>query len=100
MMKIQVTPQARNDLQEIRKYITNELQNPSAAANAVKRITTRIRGLAAFPAMGASLSSIVDIETDYRLLSCGSYTAFYRYDNKAVYIIRILYSRREWQNLL
>ena len=99
-MKVQVTPLARNDLKEIRSYISNELQNPTAAVNVAKRIITRIKGLADFPAMGAPLSSIVDIQTDYRFLRCGNYTAFYRYNNKAVYIIRVLYCRRDFVKIL
>ena len=50
--------------------------------------------------MGAPLSSIVDIETDYRFLVCGNYTAFYRYDEKFVYVIRVLYSRRDFMKIL
>jgi len=99
-MKIQVTPEAKNDLVEIRKYITNDLQNPSAALNVIKKITKRIRKLSGFPLMGTALSSIVDIETDYRLLVCGSYSAFYRFDDEYVYIIRVLDSRRDFMRIL
>ena len=56
-MRIHVTPQARNDLQKIRAYISDEFGNPSAAVNVVKNITVKIRKLADFPAMGAALSS-------------------------------------------
>ena len=99
-MKVQLTPLAQNDLKEIRTYITNELLNPTSAVSVVKRITTRIRELAKLPAMGATLSSIVNIQTDYRFLVCGNYTAFYRYDDKFVYIIRVLYHRRDFVKIL
>lgn len=99
-MKLQVTPAARNDLKEIRAYITNELMNPQAAINVVKRITTRIRSLMDFPALGAPLSSVTEFDTDYRFLICGNYMAFYRFDDRNVYILRILYGRRDFIKIL
>ena len=38
MPKIRVTPAALNDLKEIKSYIENDLANPIAANNVVKRI--------------------------------------------------------------
>jgi len=100
MIRLQLSPLAQKDLQEIRLYITDELQNPPAAINVLKRITKKLRSITDFPNMGAALSSIADIETDYRFLVCGNYTAFYRYDGETVYIIRILYNRRNFVKIL
>jgi len=38
MMKIRVTPTTLNDLKEIKSYIKNDLSNPIAANNVIKRI--------------------------------------------------------------
>ena len=100
MNKLQITPLAKNDLQEIKAYITDELQNPTAALDIIKRITKRLRSLVDFPIMGAALSSIVDIDTDYRYLVYGNYKAFYRYEDETVYVIRVLYSRRDFMKIL
>lgn len=100
MNRLLFTPFARNDLQEIKAYITNELQNTTAALNLMKRITKKLRSLIDFPSMGVSLSSIADIETDYRFLVCGNYTVFYRYENETIYVVRILYGRRDFMKIL
>ena len=50
--------------------------------------------------MGPSLSSIVDIDTDYRFLVCGKYLTFYRYENDIVYIDRIIYGKRDYISIL
>jgi plasmid stabilization system protein ParE len=100
MNKLRLSPLAREDLQDVKAYITDELQSPDAAANAVARITSKIRSLINFPMMGPSLSSIVDLETDYRFLVCGNYTAFYRYNEDTVYIVRVLYGRRDFMRIL
>ena len=100
MNDIKYSPLARQDLQEIKEYIEKELQNPSAAVNVVSNITKRIRMLADHPQSGPSLSAIVDAYTDYRFLACGGYTAFYRYEDKTVYIDRVLYGRRDFMKVL
>ena len=100
MNKLLLSPLAQDDLHEICAYITDELQNPSAAKNKVAQIVIRLRSLVDFPLMGASLSSIADMETDYRFLVCGNYTTFYRYEEKTVYVIRVLHNRRDFMKIL
>ena len=100
MTEIKLSPEAIFDLQQTKAYIANELCNEQAAVNTITKITNRIRMLADFPLSGAPLSSIVSFETDYRFLVCGNYTAFYRIDNQMVYIIRVLYGRRNFMQIL
>lgn len=100
MADISFSPEAVSDLQQTKAYITDEHCNEQAAVNTIAKITSRIRELAAFPEMGAPLSSIVDFETDYRFLVCGNYTAFYRFENQTVYIVRVLYGRRDFMRIL
>jgi len=100
MAEIKFSPEAITDLQETKAYITEELCNEQAAVNTVAKITKRIRMLADFPESGVPLSSIIGIETDYRFLVCGNYTAFYRWENSLVYIVRILYGRRNFVQIL
>ena len=100
MSHIQYTPEAECDLAGIKKYITIQLENPIAALNTVTKITKRIRRLEQFPEMGARLSSILNIATDYRFLVCSNYLVFYRIDGDNVNIIRILYGRRDYATIL
>ena len=60
----------------------------------------RIRQLSEFPALGAPLSSVIHMEVSYRFLVCGHYTAFYKVDDGQVHIIRILYNRRNFMQIL
>lgn len=98
--EIKFSPEAINDLQQTKAYIIEELCNEQAAVNTVAKITKRIRMLADFPESGAPFSSVIDIETDYRFFVCGNYTAFYRVENSIVYIVRILYGRRDFVRIL
>jgi addiction module RelE/StbE family toxin len=100
MSNIRYTPEAENDLTEIKEYIAGELLNPVAAANMLKKITKRIRLLEQFPEMGTPLSSIINLVTDYRFLVCANYLAFYHIDGSDVFIIRVLYGRRDYITML
>ena len=100
MSNIRYTPEAEDDLAGIKEYITEELGNSAAAINTVTEIAKRIRKLEQFPELGARLSSIIDIDTDYHFLVCTNYIAFYRIDGNDVYIIRVLYGGRDYTKIL
>lgn len=100
MANIKFTPEALNDLQEIKSYISDELGNVQSANKAVSQIIDRIRQLQQFPELGASLSSIVDVAVPYRFLLCGNYNAFYKVNGTEVFIIRVLYGRRNFMRIL
>lgn len=100
MYNIQFTDKAIKDMEEIENYITLELCNEQAAKNVLKNIVDKIKRLSSFPLMGASLSSVININTDYRYLVCGNYLAFYRVVDTNIYIDRILYGQRNYMQAL
>ena len=62
MSNIHLSEDAQNDLLAIKRYIEEELLNPSAALNTVSKITKSLQILQSHPYIGAPLSSIVDIK--------------------------------------
>lgn len=100
MNNLHLSEEAQNDLMEIKSYIEEELLNPSAAMATVSRITKSLRILQTYPLIGTSLSSIADIESDYRFIVSGNYISFYRAYDSEVYIDRILYARRDYMRIL
>ncbi|WP_434309374.1 type II toxin-antitoxin system RelE/ParE family toxin [Hominifimenecus sp. rT4P-3] len=75
---IHYSPEAQNDLDEIWAYISFELCNPLAAESTVNKIMDTVDKLEDFSEIGVSLSSITDIESDYRFLTSANYVIFYR----------------------
>ena len=100
MIEIRFSPDALGDLQEIKGYITDDLQNATAAENTIRTIMDRLQQLIDFPDMGAPLSSVAQTQSDYRYLICGNYTAFYRHEKDTVFIVRVLYGRRDYMRVL
>jgi addiction module RelE/StbE family toxin len=98
--KLLISPQAQKDLAGIKAYVSKTLENPTAALNVVSRITKSIKNLKDSPGIGAPLSSKIPFETNYRTLACGNYLAFYRYEDKTVFIDRILYGGRDYVKIL
>lgn len=100
MNKIHLSKEASNDLLEIKTYIEEDLLNSSAAISTIRKITQDLRLLETFSEIGPALSSIIDIQSDYRFLVSGKYICFYRICDSDVYVDRILNSRRDYMRVL
>ena len=100
MAEIVYSPQALEDLIQTKAYITEELSNEQAARNLIAGIMKQIKQLGHFPQSGPSLNSAAGFDTDYRFLICGSYMVFYRADPDKVYIVRVLYGKRDYMRIL
>jgi plasmid stabilization system protein ParE len=57
MNKLSISPEAKRDLENIKAYISNELENPVAALNVVSRITKSLKNPKDMPGIGPRLSS-------------------------------------------
>ena len=101
MNKLHLSAEAQNDLAEIKAYIAFDLDNPTAAAATVKRITNSIRRLRDQSFIGTPLSAVTGVHSDeYRFLVTGNYMTFYRVCGSDVYVDRVLYGRRNYLRLL
>lgn len=100
MNNLHLSQEAQNDLLEIKAYIEEELLNPSAALATVSKITRSLRILRTYAKAGVPLSSIADVESDYRFLVSGNYLSFYRIYGNEVYVDRVLYARRDYMRVL
>jgi len=100
--KIEITIKAKKDMREIHAYITNNLNEPSTANKLLDKIEEGILSLGHMP-----LRFAVEQDEQLRLrnlrkLIIGNYLIFYIVNEKKakVIIVRVLYSRRDWVNLL
>lgn len=102
MARVVFTEPAEYDLLDIEYYIFVNLCNPQAA----QRISDGILGAAGklaeypegHPLVGDELLGRMGIRITY----FDNYNIFYYYDmqNDIVYIIRVLYNKADWQNIL
>ena len=101
-MKLNYTPEAISDIQEIRRYIKDTLRNPTAAARISKAILDACSSLKEFPKLGMSVKSKTGFETDLRILPCENWIAVYRIapDSDVVSIARIIDGRQDYMRIL
>jgi addiction module RelE/StbE family toxin len=100
MPNIRINPLALKDLQEIKKYIAEELESPAAAINVVSSIIESYEKLKEFPLLGGELAVKINISTDFRYLVSGNYIVFYKVDSSYVSIYRVLYAKRDYLTIL
>lgn len=100
MYKIELTPQALEDLKNIKFYIENEKENPIAAQNTILKIIQEYENLADMPEIGIPVQRYVSFPTDYKFVLANNYSIFYRIENNNIKIIRIIYSKRDFIKIL
>lgn len=100
MYEVELSPQAVEDLKEIKSYIEDELQNPIAAKNTILKIVETYEGLSSSPNSGIPVQKYVSFQTDYRFVLANNYSIFYRTEDSTVKVVRILYSRRDFVKIL
>ena len=53
-----------------------------------------------YPQSGLPLSSIINMDIDYRFLMCDNYEVFYKYENNVVNVYCVINSRRDFMQIL
>lgn len=99
---IEITEPAEHDLKEIVRYIALELRDSIAAQNVIGRISGAIYDLVEMPLRNPLVSDEKLSLQGIRKIIIDNYLVFYvvTEGNRTVTIIRVLYSRRDWINLL
>jgi len=100
--KVEVSELAENDLRDIVRYVSSQLAAPMTALNMLETIENALLGLRDMPYGFSAVRDEQLASMGYHRLDIKNYTAFYTIDEKqkAVYVVRILYARRDWINLL
>ena len=99
---IEITKPAENDLHEIARYISSELLEPESAVEVINKIANAIFKLEELPLRHSIVFDNELASQGIRKFIIDNYIVFYIVNekNKLVTIIRILYKRRDWINIL
>ena len=96
------TKKAETDLDEILSYISIELSNPDAAASFLKDLQTVLTSICSVPKIGRIVKNEFLPDKEIRKSLVGNYVLYYLPDTeeKSIYVLRILYSRRNLDELV
>lgn len=100
--KLLITKPAENDLKDILDYISKELSSPIAAKDFLDAVFLCYERLEDNPFIYSICDSDRLKNKSYRKAVIKNYVLIYRVDenNKTVYIMRLIYGRRDYFNLL
>lgn len=102
MYKLEYLPVARRDMIEIVRYISQELQNPTAADQLAMELIEAGDSIPKFPYANPAFIPIRPLKHEYRKLLVQNYFMFYWVDEvkKLVTVARVVYARRDYERLL
>ena len=99
---IKMTPKAADDLDNIYRYISEELFAISAAANILERLEKEIMRLKEFPFSCNYVADEYLRNKGYRKLIVDNYIVFYliKEEKDKIIIMRVLYGKQKYEDLL
>lgn len=97
---IEYSKEAKQDLIDIKKYIKYNLQEPNTAQKLITKIRNQINSLKSNPEIYAIIDDDIIKKLEIRKLIVDNYIVFYRMKNNDIEIVRIMYGRRNWIDLL
>ena len=100
--KIQFSKDSRKDLKDIYIYIKYNLQEPITAKKLIDKIRKEIYKLENNPTIYAIIRDEIIKKRGIRRIKVNNYIVFYKVEekNKIVEIVRIMYGRRIWRNIV
>ena len=102
MYNLEFLPSAKKDMVEIIKYISNTLNNPTAADSLAEKMIVAAEKLTEFPYSYPVYMPIRQLNHEYRRLAVNNYIMFYwvNEEEKLITIARVVYSKRNYKELL
>jgi addiction module RelE/StbE family toxin len=97
---IEYSKESKQDLIGIKQYIKYNLQEPETAQKLISKIRNEINNLKNNPEMYAIIDDELIKKLEIRKMIVDNYIVFYRIKNNNIEIVRVMYGRRNWINLL
>ena len=98
--KYEFSPLAEHDLYEIFDYIALEMYSPKAADHLIDNVQSAVEKVCEFPFSRPLLTNKALQRKGYRLLVVENFNIFYLVKGKTVIIQRVLYNKRNFENIL
>lgn len=102
MYNLEYLPVACQDMVEIVRYISRELNNPAAVDRLAVELIEAGDGIPAFPYANPAYIAIRPLKHEYRKLLVQNYLMFYwvNEEKKLVTVARVIYAKRDYELLL
>ena len=95
MKKVEYSQIVRRKLKNLKAHLTSEFGS-EVSEKAIKKIMEAARGLCRFEEKGILVSSMYDVECDYRYVYAGHNYLFYRIENNKIIIVEMFDEREDF----
>lgn len=97
---IEYSKESKQDLIGIKQYIKYNLQEPEISEKLISKIRKEINDLKNNPEIYTIIDDDLIRKLEIRKLIVDNYIIFYRIKDNYIQIVRVMYGRRNWINLL
>lgn len=98
--KLIVYSSAKEDMEQIIRYISEELCNPMAALKQIDDINSALDKVCLFPGCCPFTDNEYVKDKTIRKLIVNNYIVFYRVKGEEVHVVRVIYGMRNYATLL
>ena len=100
--KLEYLPAARQDILDMVRYVSTQLQNPSAAARLAERLVAAAENARRMPYAHPAYLPLRPLRHAYRRILVGKYLLFYwvTEETQTITVARVLYAKRDLPRLL
>jgi len=102
MYKLKFSKLFKEDVDSSYSYIKNKLEAPKAAENLINEMLEKLNKIKVNPKIRPLVQDKYLASLGYRSINVKNYIIFYivSEDNRSIEIIRFLYKKRNWINIL
>lgn len=102
MYQLEFLPAALEDMSEIIRYISHDLDNKTAAIKLSEKFVSSAEKLKDFPYAHPVYQPIRPLEKEYRKCVVKNYLMFYTVDeaDKVITVSRVIYGKRDTEKML
>ena len=102
MYEVIIEPAAAQEMKELAQYIVDVFHEPEIALRIYKNIKSAINSLSEMPKRHSVMSVEPYTSKQVRVISVNNYCVFYVVNDSEtrVYVLHVLYKRRDWKNIL
>ncbi|TVR60401.1 MAG: type II toxin-antitoxin system RelE/ParE family toxin [Spirochaetaceae bacterium] len=102
MYSVKFSRTAAQDLDDAHDYICGVLKNPTAAANLVLELESKLEGIREFPDSCGLVQDSYLKSLGIRFLLVKNFVAFLKVEEslKEIQVVRFLYGKRQWAEIL
>ena len=99
-LKLQISPAAQADMEQIFEYTAFELKNLSAAVGQIADFQNALENVCSFPESCPCTRNEYVKERSLRKLIVNNYIVFYQVKGDEIQVVRVLYGMRDFASTL